>query len=35
MNGAKIGNGGLYYDDEFLAWLKDKDTNWDQQEGLE
>jgi hypothetical protein len=32
---AKIGDGGLVYEKEFLVWLEGQDTAWNQTEGLD
>jgi len=32
---AKVGTAGLEHDTEFLVWLDNEDTDWDQEEGLE
>jgi hypothetical protein len=35
VNEARIGDGGLVYDKEFLVWLEGQDTAWDQKDGLD
>lgn len=34
-NKAKLGSGGYVHEPEFLSWLAENDTEWDQKEGLE
>jgi len=34
-NSAKLGSGGYQHDREFLEWLEENDTKWDQREGLD